>query len=112
MRLDRVEIGPADSAVLSVEVVNTGERAGDEVVQLYVRDLHSSVTRPIKELKGFQRVTLEAGERQTVSFTVGPEQLRYFNRAMERVVEPGGFELMVGTDSVDLEKLTLTVIAP
>jgi len=111
-RLDRSEIGPAEAAVLSVEVVNTGERAGDEVVQLYVRDTHSSVTRPVKELKGFARVSLAAGERAEVHFRVGPEQLRHYNRAMERVVEPGDFELMVGSNSVDLETVTLTVIAP
>ncbi len=112
LRLDRTEMGPAESAVLSVDVVNTGERAGDEVVQLYVRDLHSSVTRPVKELKGFARVTLAPGERRTVTFPVGPEQLRFFDRSMKRVVEPGGFELMVGSDSVDLEKVTLTVTTP
>ena len=111
-RLDRSEIGPAESAVLSVDVVNTGERAGDEVVQLYVRDLHSSVTRPVKELEGFERLSLEPGERRTVSFTVGPAELRLFDRDMRRVVEPGGFELMVGSDSTDLETVTLTVTAP
>jgi len=111
-RLDRAEMGPEDSAVLSVDVLNTGERPGDEVVQLYVRDLHSSVTRPVKELKGFERVSLAPGERRTVNFTVGPDQLRYFNRAMERVVEPGSFELMVGSNSVDVEKVLLTVTAP
>ncbi len=111
-RLDRTEIGPGESAVLSVDVVNTGRRAGDEVVQLYIRDLHSSVTRPVRELKGFERVELMPGERRTVSFTVGPEQLRLFDRAMERVVEPGGFALMVGTDSVDVQTIELTVTTP
>ena len=111
LTLDRAEMGVSDTATLSVDVVNTGDRAGDEVVQLYVRDVHSSVTRPVKELKGFERVTLGPGERRTVSFPVGPEQLRFFDRAMERVVEPGEFELMVGTDSVDLETVTLTVVA-
>jgi beta-glucosidase len=110
-RLDRAEIGPAETAVLSVDLVNTGERAGDQVVQLYVRDVHSSVTRPVKELKAFERLTLAPGERRTVSFTVGPEQLRFWNREMERVVEPGGFQLMVGTDSADLETVELTVVA-
>ena len=102
LALDRAEMGAGDTATVSVEVVNTGDRAGDEVVQLYVRDVVSSVTRPVKELKGFERVTLAPGERRTVSFSVGPEQLRFFNRAMERVVEPGEFELMVGSNSVDL----------
>ena len=69
----------------------------------------SSVTRPVKELKGFERISLEPGRRTTVSFTVGPEQLRFYNRAMERVVEPGEFQLMVGGSSVDLESVSLTV---
>ena len=112
LAVDRAEMGASDTATVSVDVVNTGERAGDEVVQLYVRDLHSSVTRPVKELKGFERLSLAPGERRTVTFTVGPEQLRFFNRDMERLVEPGGFELMVGSNSVDLQKVALTVTAP
>jgi beta-glucosidase len=96
---------------LDRSIVNTGERAGDEVVQLYLRDVVSSVTRPVKELKDFERVTLEPGERRTLRFEVGPEELRFFDRSMNRVVEPGEFELMVGTSSVDLESITLTVTA-
>jgi beta-glucosidase len=111
LELDRSEMGPSDTATLSLEIVNMGERAGDEVVQLYLRDVVSSVTRPVKELKGFERVTLEPGERRTVRFEVGPEELRFFDRAMKRVVEPGDFELMVGTSSVDLQSITLTVTA-
>jgi beta-glucosidase len=95
-----------------VEVVNTGQRAGDEVVQLYIRDVVSSVTRPVKKLEGFERVSLAPGERQTVRFTVGPGQLQFFDREMRRVVEPGEFRLMVGTDSVDLDAVTLSVVAP
>jgi beta-glucosidase-like glycosyl hydrolase len=97
------------TATVSVDVVNTGERAGDQVVQLYVHDSYSSVTRPVKELKGFERVSLAPGERRTVSFTVGPEALRFHDRAMQRVVEPGEFELMVGFDSVVLQSVPLTV---
>ena len=108
-RLDREEIAASESATVTVEVTNTGDRAGDEVVQLYLRDVHSSVTRPVKELKGFERVTLEPGETRAVSVTVGPEQLRFYDRVMRRVVEPGEFELMVGTSSVDLQSMTLTV---
>ena len=90
-------------------MTNSGGRAGDEVVQLYVRDLYSSVTRPVKELKGFERIRLAAGEKRTVSFTVGPQQLWFFDRSMQRVVEPGDFELMVGTSSVDVQSVTLTI---
>lgn len=104
------EIRPDATASVSVEVVNTGERAGDEVVQLYVRDVVSSVTRPVKELVGFERVTLAPGERRTVTFDVGPAQLRFYDRAMRRVVEPGDFEILVGTSSADLQSITLTVV--
>ncbi len=84
---------------------NVGDRDGDEVVQLYLRDLVGSVTRPVKELKGFKRTTLKPGEKATVKFVVGPEQLAFVNRGMERVVEPGTFEVMVGGSSEDI-KLT------
>lgn len=107
--LDRATIPMDGKATVSVEVTNTGDRAGDEVVQLYLRDLVSSVTRPVQELKGFERVTLGAGETTTVSFTVGPEPLRLWDRDMNRVVEPGEFELRVGTSSVDHQTVVLTV---
>lgn len=108
-RLEPAEIPPSGATAVSVDVVNTGGRAGDEVVQLYVRDRVSSVTRPVEELKAFERVTLEPGERRTVSFTVGPRELRFYDRAMERVVEPGEFEILVGTSSAEHQSVTLTV---
>ncbi len=101
---------PADrEAEVHVEVTNTGSREGDEVVQLYIRDKVSSVTRPVKELKGFQRISLEPGERRTVSFVISPDKLQFYNLSMERVVEPGEFEIMVGTSSVDLTSVILRV---
>lgn len=109
LRLDRTTMAASESATVSVDVVNTGGREGDEVVQLYVRDAISSVTRPVQELKGFERLTLAPGARRTVSFAVGPEQLRFFDRAMERVVEPGEFEILVGTSSAEVQSVTLTV---
>jgi len=108
-RLDKTGIAPSETVQVSVDVTNTGEREGDEVVQLYVRDVVSSVTRPIKELKAFKRVTLAPGAKTTVTFTVGPEQLRFYNREMERVVEPGEFEILAGANSVDLKPTTLKV---
>jgi beta-glucosidase len=87
---------------VSVEVENTGRRAGDEVVQLYIRDLVASMTRPVKELKGFQRVSLQPGEKRRVEFVLGPEQLGFWNREMRYVVEPGEFQVMVGANSVDV----------
>jgi beta-glucosidase len=98
-KVEPAKIKPNGQATVTVEVVNTGAKAGDEVVQLYVRDLVSSVTRPVKELRGFQRVSLEAGARKTVTFTVGPQALSLIDAHMQRVVEPGRFELLVGTSS-------------
>jgi beta-glucosidase len=109
VRVQPTAISPDGRAALSVEVTNTGKWKGDEVVQLYIRDEVSSVTRPIKELKGFQRVPIKPGEARTVTFTIGPEELRFYNREMRRVVEPGTFKLMVGPNSVDLISVTLTV---
>jgi len=94
---------------VSCEVRNTGSRAGDEVVQLYVRDEVSSVTRPIEELKGFRRVTLAPGESRTVTFELTPRELQFWNADMQRVVEPGTFSIMVGANSADLKKTLLTV---
>ena len=108
-RLAATTIGAGGSTNVSVDVRNTGQREGDEVVQLYVRDKVSSVTRPIKELKGFQRITLKPGEVRTVSFTISPESLRMWNDEMRRVVEPGDFEIMTGNSSVALQSATLTV---
>ncbi|RZJ09116.1 MAG: beta-glucosidase [Rubrivivax sp.] len=110
-RLSKASIGLADSVTVSVDVTNTGKRAGDEVVQLYIRDDISSVTRPIKELKGFARVTLAAGEKRTVNFTVTPAELQFYGMDMKRVVEPGTFSIMTGANSVDLHTATLTVTA-
>ena len=110
-KIESSEIRVGESTTLSVEVANTGKVAGDEVVQLYVRDLVSSVTRPVKELKGFERVHLAPGERQTVTFPIGSAQLEFYGRNMQRVVEPGDFELMIGSNSRDLQTIQLTVVA-
>jgi len=104
------KIGPAGEATVTVDVTNTGARAGDEVVQLYVRDRVASVTRPVKELRGFERVGLAPGERKTVTFKVGPAALRFTNERMERVVEPGLFDLMVGTSSKTAATAPLEVV--
>lgn len=92
-------------------VSNTGKREGDEVVQLYIRDMTSSVARPVLELKGFQRVHLAAGESKIVSFLITPEMLQILNEKMESVVEPGEFRIMIGSSSRELQlKYTLQVI--
>jgi len=104
-------IGTEDTVDVSVRVTNTGKVRGDEVVQLYIRDEVSSVTRPVKELKGFRRITLDPGQTQTVQFELGSEALSFLNRDMQPVVEPGTFKIMVGGNSVDLIETTLTVTA-
>jgi beta-glucosidase len=96
---------------VSVTVTNTGKRAGDEVVQLYIHDLVSSVTRPIMELKDFRRIRLEPGESKTVEFVITPEKLWFFDLKMNRVVEPGWFDIMVGTSSVKYQTAKLEVLA-
>lgn len=95
---------------VSVEVKNTGNYDGDEVVQLYINDVYSSVTTPLKTLKGFKRVFMKKGETQKVEFTLTSDELSIWNREMKRVVEPGDFEVMVGGNSTDLQKLTFKVL--
>ena len=95
-------IGPASRVHISLDVKNVGDREGDEVVQLYVNDCLSSVTTPIKELKGFKRITLNPGRTKTVEFTLTPYHLYLLNRNMQRVVEPGTFEVMIGGSSEDI----------
>ena len=103
-------IGPQGRTTVSVDVTNSGAVRGDEVVQLYIRDDVSSVTRPVKELRGFRRITLNPGETKTVEFTLGPEELSFLNRDMHRVVEPGTFTIMVGGNSIDLTNTKLNVV--
>jgi beta-glucosidase len=108
-RLSTPFIKTDGSVIVTTEVRNTGNRAGDEVVQLYIRDEVSSLTRPVKELKGFRRVSLAPGETKTVSFELTPRALQFWNADMRRVVEPGTFSIMVGPNSVDLKNTVLTV---
>jgi beta-glucosidase len=111
VRLDQKKIRRGSSGRVSADVTNTGNRGGSEVVQLYIRDLFSSATRPMKELKGFRRVVLEPGETRTVSFDITPEMLSFYDAAMKYTVEPGDFEIMVGNSSsdADLQKVILAV---
>ncbi len=102
-------ITPDGRATVAVTVTNTGSRASDEVVQLYIHDLVSSVTRPVEELKGFRRIHLAPGESRRVEMTLGREELSFFDGAMKRVVEPGAFEVMLGGSSADVQKARLDV---
>ncbi|HEU5132596.1 MAG TPA: glycoside hydrolase family 3 C-terminal domain-containing protein, partial [Pyrinomonadaceae bacterium] len=109
LQLSAPRIGANGKLTVSVEVENTGKRAGDEVVQLYIRDLVATMTRPVKELKGFQRVSLQPGEKRRVEFAIGPEHLGFWNREMRYVVEPGEFQVMVGANSVDVHEARFNV---
>jgi beta-glucosidase len=110
-RLKKSVIGKNEATTVQVDVTNMGPRAGDEVVQMYIRDKVSSVTRPVKELKGFQRIALAPGETKTVALEITPEHLAFYNIDMKYVVEPGEFEIMVGNSSrdQDLQRVTLRV---
>ena len=111
VRLDKTKIKNGSSGRVSADVTNTGDRAGSETVQMYIRDVFSSATRPVKELKGFQRVMLEPGEKRTVTFDIAPELLAFHDATMKYTVEPGDFEIMVGNSSrdADLQKVVLAV---
>jgi len=111
VRLSKRRMASTGSTEVLADVTNTGTRAGSEVVQLYIRDLVSSVTRPVKELKGFRRVALEPGQTATVRFEITPESLAFWDVNIKYRVEPGDFEIMVGTSSrdADLQKLVLQV---
>ena len=106
-RLKKSTIGKTESTTVRVDVTNEGSRAGDEVVQMYIRDKVSSVTRPVKELKGFQRITLAPGQTQTVSMEITPEHLAFYDIDMKHLVEPGEFEIMVGNSSRDQDLQTV-----
>lgn len=101
LQLSATRIRPDGTVTVGVDVQNTGDRAGDEVVQLYIHDLVASVTRPVEALKGFERVSLQPGESRHVEFTLGPQELGFYNRAMRFVVEPGTFYVIVGDSSQD-----------
>jgi beta-glucosidase len=112
LRLAKSKIRRDGSTLVQADVTNTGKRAGSEVVQMYIRDRLSSVTRPVKELKAFRKIHLEAGQTANVTFEISPEQLAFYDIDMNFVVEPGEFEIMIGNSSrdADLQKVTLTVV--
>jgi Glycosyl hydrolase family 3 C-terminal domain/Fibronectin type III-like domain len=112
LRLTPDKTGPGGQTTAAIDITNTGRMAGDEVVQLYIRDEVSSVTRPIKELKDFRRIHLEPGQTKTVQFVITPDKLSFLNEDMRRVVEPGFFDIMVGpsSSSEQLLKAKLEII--
>jgi beta-glucosidase len=110
-QLSAEKIGVDGNVKVTVDVRNTGKVAGDEVVQLYVRDVVSSVTRPVKELKGFRRVSLAPGAATRVEFTLDREAFALWDKNMKRVVEPGEFTIYSGPNSAELKSATLWVQA-
>jgi beta-glucosidase len=94
--------GPYGEVKISCDIMNSGKVKGKEVVQLYIRDVKTTITRPVKELKGFDKILLEPGEKKTVEFVLNHESLGYYNRNMDFVVEPGTFQVMVGSSSQDI----------
>ncbi len=112
LRVEPQRIFNGGTARVSVDIVNAGKREGDEVPQLYVHPKVASVTQPVMQLKGFERITLKPGEKKTVEFTLTPDMLSIVDVDMHRVVEPGVFELMVGPASDKTSKVLLTVTGP
>ena len=107
--LSAMTIKPGQGVTVRIPVTNSGAMAGDEVIQVYLRDVVSSVTRPVKELAGFQRVTLQPGETRQVDIAIRPDAFALWDRAMKRVVEPGTFTIMVGPSSAEVQDVELTV---
>ncbi len=99
LSIDKDTIGPFGKVTVKANIENTGKSAGEEIVQLYIRDRVASLARPVKELKGFDKVNLEPGQQRTVSLTLGPEELGMYDRDMQFVVEPGIFDVWVGWNS-------------
>ena len=112
LRLSKSEINKDDNLDVLIDIKNTGNRDGDEVIQLYIRDDLSTVTRPVKELKDFERVNVKAGETKTVTLSITPEKLAFYDINMEFLVEPGEFAVLVGTssDDKDLQEIKFNVL--
>jgi len=108
--LSKTNIKKDESLTVTVEVKNTGKFEGKEVVQLYIRDLVGSVTRPVKELKDFAKISLKPGETKKVEFTITPEKFKFYDINLKHVVEPGDFKVFVGTNSVDVKEASFTVV--
>ena len=108
-RLNATTMKADGSITLTVNVRNSGNRDGDEVVQLYIHDMVATIARPVKELKGFERISLKAGESRDVTFTISADMLKFYNSNLQYVAEPGDFEVMVGGNSRDVQKIRFTL---
>lgn len=111
LTLDSTALDSDGTITATVKVTNTGKRAGDEVVQFYIRDMEGTVARPVKELKHFERITLQPGESKDVSFAITPEALKFYDYNLDYVAEPGEFQVMVGPDSRRLQSKSFVLIS-
>lgn len=109
LAISKQTITENENVTVVVDVKNTGSKTGDEIVQLYIRDMVSSITRPVKELKDFRKISLKPGETQTVSFIITPDKFKFYDINMKEIVEPGDFEIMVGSSSQQYETVKLTI---
>jgi beta-glucosidase len=98
------------SVTATITVTNSGSKDGEEVVQMYLRDMVGSVTRPVKELKGFQKISLKAGESKTVSFKIGINDLKFYNYDLKYVAEPGDFKVFIGGNSRDVKEANFKLL--
>jgi len=112
LRVEPRHVETGGTTKVSVDVTNTGSRAGDEVPQLYVHQEVASVTRPVMQLRGFQRISLQPGEKRTVTFAIGPDDLSLINAEMHAIVAPGTFDIMVGSSSAETTTVHLEVGSP
>jgi beta-glucosidase len=112
LQITPTKIKTGEKVIASVDLTNTGQRTGEEVVQLYIQDEVASVTRPVKELKAFRRVSLSPGEKKKVQFTISPDELAFYNVEMKRVIEPGKFAVFVGPNSQDVLKAEFELLQP
>ncbi|MEZ5429252.1 MAG: beta-glucosidase BglX [Pyrinomonadaceae bacterium] len=112
LRLDKLKIKPTESVKVTIDVTNRGKVEGDEVIQLYIHDFAATVTRPVRELRGFKRITLKPNEKQTVEFTLEPKDLEFYGRDMKPVLEPGEFQVIVGTGSDNGMQSVFEVVDP
>jgi beta-glucosidase len=102
LHLDRTQLRGLDTLTATVDITNTGAVAGEEVVQLYLRDPVASLVRPVQELRDFAKIALQPGETRTLRFVIGRDKLSFFNAALQWVAEPGEFEIMIGASSADI----------
>ena len=110
MKLSKPQYANNDSIIVTVKVKNTGAREGEEIVQLYMQDKTASITRPVKELKGFQKIVLQKGESKTVTFILHNNDLAFYNSELKKIVEPGIFNIFVGGNSEETLKTSFELL--